>query len=63
MFKNKGLIFSREKLLNEEWGFDFEGDDSVVDTLVRRIRKKLGDYSYLLKTVRGMGYQLDENKN
>ena len=63
MFKNKGLIFSREKLLNEVWGFDFEGDDSVVDTLVRRIRKKLGDYSYLLKTVRGMGYQLDENKN
>lgn len=63
MFKNKGLIFSREKLLNEVWGFDFEGDDRVVDTLVRRIRKKLGDYSYLLKTVRGMGYQLDENKN
>ena len=63
MFKNKGLIFSREKLLNEVWGFDFEGDDRVVDTLVRRIRKKLGDYSYLLKTVRGMVYQLDENKN
>ena len=63
MFKNKGLIFSREKLLNEVWGFDFEGDDRVVDTLVRRIRKKLGDYSYLLKTVRGMGYQLEENKN
>lgn len=63
MFKNKGLIFSREKLLNEVWGFDFEGDDRVVDTLVRRIRKKLEDYSYLLKTVRGMGYQLDENKN
>ena len=49
MFKNKGLIFSREKLLNEVWGFDFEGGDRVVDTLVRRIRKKLGDYSYLLK--------------
>ena len=63
MFKNKGLIFSREKLLNEVWGFDFEGDDRVADTLVRRIRKKLGVYSYLLKTVRGMGYQLDENKN
>lgn len=63
MFKNKGLIFSHEKLLNEVWGFDFEGDNRVVDTLVRRIRKKLGDYSYLLKTVRGMGYQLDENKN
>lgn len=63
MLKNKNLIFSREKLLNEVWGFDFDGDDRVVDTLVRRIRKKLGDYSYLLKTIRGMGYIFDENKN
>ena len=63
MIKNKGIIFSREYLLNEVWGFDFEGDDRVVDTLVKRIRKKLGDYSFLLKTIRGMGYSFDENKN
>ena len=42
MFKNKGIIFSRDQLLNEVWGFDFDGDDRVVDTLVRRVRKKLG---------------------
>ena len=41
MIKNKGIIFSRDYLLNEIWGFDFEGDDRVVDTLVKRIRKKL----------------------
>lgn len=63
MIKNKGIIFSREYLLNEVWGFDFDGDDRVVDTLVKRIRKKLGDYSFLLKTVRGMGYSFDESKN
>lgn len=63
MIKNKGIIFSREQLLNEVWGFYFEGDDRVVDTLVRRVRKKLEDYSFILKTVRGMGYVLDENKN
>lgn len=63
MIKNKGIIFSRNYLLNEIWGFDFEGDDRVVDTLVKRIRKKLGDYSFLLKTIRGMGYSFDENKN
>lgn len=63
MFKNKGIIFSREQLLNEIWGFDFEGDDRVVDTLVRRVRKKMGEYDFLLKTIRGMGYILDENKN
>lgn len=63
MIKNKGIIFSRDYLLNEIWGFDFEGDDRVVDTLVKRIRKKLGNYSFLLKTIRGMGYSFDENKN
>ncbi len=63
MIKNKGIIFSRDYLLNEIWGFNFEGDDRVVDTLVKRIRKKLGDYSFLLKTIRGMGYSFDENKN
>ena len=63
MIKNKGIIFSRDYLLNEIWGFDFEGEDRVGDTLVKRIRKKLGDYSFLLKTIRGMGYSFDENKN
>ena len=55
MFKNKGIIFSRDQLLNEVWGFDFDGDDRVVDTLVRRVRKKLGEYDFILKTIRGMG--------
>ena len=63
MIKNKGIIFSRERLLNEVWGFEFDGDDRVVDTLVRRIRKKMDNYSFMLKTVRGMGYVFDENKN
>ena len=55
--------FSREQLLNDVWGFDFEGDDRVVDTLVKRVRKKLGAYSDMIKTVRGMGYIFDEIKN
>lgn len=63
LIKNKGIIFSRDVLLNEVWGFDFEGDDRVVDTLVKRLRKKLGDYSDMIKTIRGMGYIFDENKN
>lgn len=63
VIKNKGIIFSREQLLNEVWGFDFEGDDRVVDTLVKRVRKKLGAYSDMIKTMRGMGYIFDEIKN
>lgn len=62
MIKNKGIIFSRETLLNEVWGFDFDGNDRVVDTLVKRLRKKLGCYNDLLRTVRGMGYIFDESK-
>ena len=61
--RNKGVLFKRETLLNEIWGYDFDGDDRVVDTLVKRIRKKLGDHSHLIKTIRGMGYMFDENKN
>lgn len=63
LIKNKGIIFSREQLLNDVWGFDFEVDDRVVDTLVKRVRKKLGTYSDMIKTVRGMGYIFDEIKN
>ena len=63
LIKNKGIIFSREQLLNDVWGFDFEGDDRVVDTLVKRVRKKLGTYSDMIKTVRGMGYIFDEINN
>ena len=63
LIKNKGIIFSREQLLNDVWGFDFEGDDRAVDTLVKRVRKKLGAYSDMIKTVRGMGYIFDEIKN
>lgn len=61
--RNKGVLFKRDTLLNEVWGYDFDGDDRVVDTLVKRIRKKLEDYSYLIKTIRGMGYMFDESKN
>lgn len=63
MIRNKGIIFNRDYLLNEIWGYDFEGDERAVDTLIKRIRKKMGEYSYLLKTIRGMGYIFNEDKN
>ncbi|MGL5578886.1 MAG: response regulator transcription factor [Fusobacteriaceae bacterium] len=60
--KNRGFVLSREKILNEIWGFDFYGDDRVVDTLVKRVRKKLGSYSEKIKTLRGIGYIYEENR-
>ena len=60
--KNSGIVLNRDTLLNEVWGYGFDGNDRVVDTLVKRLRKKLTPYNYLIKTIRGMGYLFDENQ-
>lgn len=60
LIKNRGLIMSREKLLNEIWGYDYFGDDRIVDTLVKRLRERMGLYGNWIKTVRGMGYSFND---
>ncbi|MEG0134376.1 MULTISPECIES: response regulator transcription factor [unclassified Cetobacterium] len=59
--RNKGIVLNREKLLNEIWGFDFYCEDRAVDTLIKRLRKKLGQYSENIKTIRGVGYIFNED--
>lgn len=57
-------IFSREKLLDEIWGFDFEGDIRTVDSHVARLRTKLGDWGTAhLKTIYGAGYRLEVSRD
>jgi len=56
---NKGKVVSREKCLNEVWGYDFYGDLRTVDTHIKQLREKLGDKRQLIKTVWGIGYKLD----
>lgn len=61
---NKGIVVSREKLLDNVWGMDYYGDLRTVDTHVKRLREKLGDRAYLIGTVRGSGYKFDaKNEN
>lgn len=55
--KNKGRLFERENLLDLVWGYDYLGDPRTLDTHINRLRNKLGEKSYLLKTVRGFGYK------
>lgn len=55
--KNKGRLFERENLLDLVWGYDYLGDPRTLDTHINRLRNKLGEESYLLKTVRGFGYK------
>ena len=44
LVKNKGIALTREKLINEVWGYDFYGDDRTVDTHIKMLRNSLGDY-------------------
>lgn len=59
-FRNQNLILARETLLNEVWGFEFSGDERAVDTLVTRLRKKLGVYGDYIKSIRGVGYVFNQ---
>lgn len=57
--KNKNIALSREKLICDVWGYDFYGDDRTLDTHIKLLRKELGNYSYLIVTVRGVGYRFE----
>ncbi len=59
LVKNKGIALSREKLLEEVWGYDFYGDDRTVDTHIKMLRNSLGEYRKFIKTLRGMGYKFE----
>ncbi|MBQ4436558.1 MAG: response regulator transcription factor [Clostridia bacterium] len=57
-------VFTREQLLDNIWGFDFDGDPRVVDTSIKRIRKKLPENAGLiLRSVYGVGYKVEPEEN
>ena len=57
LMRNRGLVLSREQLLSQVWGYDFDPGSNVVDVYVGYLRKKLG--AGLVTTVRGLGYRVD----
>ena len=57
--KNKGIALSREQLLNSVWDYGYYGDDRTVDTHIKMLRKNLGIYRDLIKTVREVGYKYE----
>jgi DNA-binding response OmpR family regulator len=60
--RNKGFVFSRDKLLEKVWGYDFAGDTRTVDVHIRWLREKIEDNPKeprILLTVRGAGYKLE----
>lgn len=57
--QNRGIVFSREKLLDVVWGFDFAGETRTVDVHVAHLRHKLAGMQPTLETVWGVGYKLE----
>lgn len=58
--ENKGIVLTRDKILNAVWGYDYFGEDRTVDWQVKLLRGKLGKYRDMIHTVRGAGYKFDE---
>lgn len=54
---NAGIVLSREKIMNDVWGMDFEGETRTVDMHIKTLRKKLGNAGNHIVTVRYMGYK------
>lgn len=62
LIKEPGVVQTRDDLLNEIWGYDFDGQTNTVDVYIRALRNKLGKYYDLIKTVRGIGYVLGDEQ-
>lgn len=57
--KNKNIALTRNRLLEEVWGYDFFGDDRTIDTHIKMLRNNLGKYRKFVVTLRGMGYKFE----
>ena len=59
---NRNMAFSRDKLLNSVWGYDYFGDNRTVDSHIKRLRSKLDSYTHMdwdIKTIWGVGYKFE----
>ena len=58
LVKNKGNVMTRDQILQEIWGYEFDGENRTVDVHIRTLRTKLGEAGSLVETVRGIGYRI-----
>lgn len=57
LVQNENVVLTRDQLLERAWGYDYDGEARTVDTHIKSLRKKLGDYGECIHTVRGTGYK------
>ena len=60
LLQNKGIVLSRDKIMNDVWGYDYFGDDRTVDWQIKLLRGKLGPYRDNIHTIRGVGYKFED---
>ena len=58
LMRNQGIVLTRDQLLTEIWGYDFDGETRTVDVHIRTLRQKLGEKGEIIQTVRGVGYRV-----
>ena len=58
LLENRGRVFTRDNILNQIWEYNFYGDEKIVNTHIKNIRKKLG--VDCIETIRGVGYRIDK---
>lgn len=60
LLKNEDKVLTRDQLLNEIWGYSFDGENRTVDVHIRTLRQKLGAAGDYIETVRGVGYKINK---
>ena len=61
LIKNKGIVLTRDQLLNKIWGYSFDGESRTVDVHIRTFRQKLTTAGPVIKTIRGVGYKISNS--
>jgi len=60
LIKNENIVLTRDRLLDEIWGYAFDGENRTVDVHIRTLRQKLGVCGDMIETVRGVGYKFSK---
>lgn len=63
LMENQNVVMTRDRLLEEIWGYDFDGETRTVDVHVRTLRQKLGSCGEQVETVRGVGYRMSKQES
>lgn len=58
LLENKGIVLTRDQILNSIWGYDYDGENRTVDVHIRTLRQKLGENLNIVQTIRNVGYKI-----